>query len=128
MSGPNQYTLLAIDGITFTDFAVCGITMTLTPIDGVGPIRRTVNGNLRDFTQPQFRKYAVTISCDDIDAPDLAGIWRGMPITVTCIPALSGPSESPPSPLVLNCLVDSWSSERQEWPDISTWSLSAVEV
>ncbi len=121
------YTLLQLDGINFGDFAIRGITMTLAPIDSAA-VRRTINGTLRDFTSPQHRKYAVSISCDDVDAPDLAGIWRGMPVTVTCIPALSGASENPTAALVLDCLVDSWSSERQEWEDISTWSINLVEV
>jgi hypothetical protein len=99
----------------------------LAPIDSAA-VRRTINGNLRDFTAPQHRKYAVAISCEDVDAPDLAAICRGMPVTVTCIPALPGTSENPTAALVLDCLVDSWSSERQEWEDISTWSINMVEV
>lgn len=122
-----QYTLLQLDGISFGDTAIRGITMSLTPIDSAA-IRRTINGNLRDFTSPQHRKYAVAISCEDIDAPDLAGIWRGMPVTVTCIPALSGASENPTAALVLDCLVDSWSSERQEWENNTNWSINLVEV
>ncbi len=121
------YTLLELDGINFGDYAVRALTMTLQPIDSAD-LRRTINGTLRDFTSPQHRKYAVSISCEDVDAPDLAGIWRGMPVTVTCIPALSGASENPTAALVLDCLVDSWSSERQEWEDVSTWSISLLEI
>lgn len=124
---PVPYTLMALDGISFGDYAIRGITMTLEPID-TAAIRRTINGNLRDFTAPQFRKYAVSISCEDVDAPDLAGIWKGMPVTVTCIPALSGASENPTAQLVLDCLVDSWSSERQEWEDLVNWSINLLEV
>ena len=121
------YTLMALSGITFGDYAVRGITMTLDPIDVAG-LRRTINGTLHDFTAPQFRKYAVTISNEDVDAPDLTGVWKGMPVTVTCIPAMSGVSENPGPQLVLNCLLDSWSSERREWDDLVNWQIKLVEV
>ena len=71
------YTLLAIDAIDFSDYAVRGITMTLTPIDQAKNLTRDCRGALADISVAQFRQFKVTITCTDHEAPVLSGIWPG---------------------------------------------------
>jgi len=65
-----------------------GLTQTLDPIDAASNLLRTVNGDLVDFSPPQMRKYKSTISCTDVEAPALDGIWPGMVLTVNCVSEL----------------------------------------
>lgn len=58
------------------------IRENLRPIDA-GELRRTVNGTLVNLMVDEFRKYALTISSDDIRPPALAHLWRGSQLTIT---------------------------------------------
>lgn len=77
-------TLLTISGVVFPPGSGRGISQTLTPIGG-GEILRTVNGDLVDLTRPEFQKFATEITCSDMEAPTLAGIWPGKDVTIGCI-------------------------------------------
>lgn len=81
-------TLLVISGPGLPTYAARGLTQTLDPIDAAGALARTVNGGLIDFSPPQMRKYKSTISCADVEAPALDGIWPGQPLTIDCVPEL----------------------------------------
>ena len=122
-------TLLELTGIELGDYSCRGLTLDLQLVTASNGLRRTVNGALRDFTAPQFRKYQATISCEDQDAPELVGIWQGLPVTVTCIPGVVGATDdNPTATLILDMLVDSWQSSRAEWDALSNWSINLIEV
>jgi hypothetical protein len=56
-----------------------------TTVDQVfsGDMRRTVNGRLVDLTRPELRKFNVSMSAIGMSLPDLRGMWRGQPVTVS---------------------------------------------
>src|SRR6185436_21030557 len=62
------YTLLAIDSIDFSQYAVRGITMTLDPIDQAKNVARDCRGDLADISVVQFRQYKITVTCTDHEA------------------------------------------------------------
>jgi hypothetical protein len=118
------YTLIAIDAIDFTDFAVRGITMTLTPIDQSKNVARDCLGNLVDISVAQFRQHKITITCTDNDAPELANAWPGTDITITCLPRMNSTSDTP---LVIAAKVTSWNTSRDEWGAEIAWQIEAEQ-
>jgi len=60
------------------------ISQTLQPIDN-GDVRRTVNGNLRDMTRDENRKFEGQLSSTDQATPALAGVWKGSIHIVECV-------------------------------------------
>lgn len=118
-------TLLGLDGIDYPDWAMRGLSVTLTPI-AMGELRRDVMGGLVDMTLEQFRKYAITITCTDLDAPELTDVWRGKDVVVTLIAGL-GVENSSAGPLVLQTKVDTWESGRDEWAAQTNWTLTLLE-
>lgn len=56
-------TLLALTrtGYSLPEFASRGIQMTLEPIPSASNMRRDINGNLVDLSEPQMRKYRAHI-------------------------------------------------------------------
>lgn len=63
------------------------IRESLKPIDA-GELRRTVNGRLINLTATEFRKYALSISSDDIRPPALGHLWRGSEIIIAPVSEL----------------------------------------
>lgn len=118
-------TLLSIDGIDFSDYASRGITMTLQPIAS-GSLEYDVNGNLVDMTLPAFRKYGIGIECEDQEAPELTGIFKGTDITVNCIPGL-GVENSTDGILIMEMMVDDFTVRLDEWGAKIGWNLSALQ-
>jgi len=108
------YTLLAIDAIDFSDYAVRGITMTLAPIDQAKNLARDCRGVLADISVAQFRQYKVSITCTDHEAPVLTDIWPGQDITIDCIPGL-GASNATGDVLHILAKVMTWNTSRPEW-------------
>jgi hypothetical protein len=122
------YTLLAIDDIDFSDYAVRGITMTLAPIDQAKKVARDCRGALADISLAQFRQHRVTISCTDHEAPTLTDVWPGQDITITCIPGLgSGGTDGAGEVLTILAKVTSWNTSRDEWAAEVAWSLEAEQ-
>jgi len=122
------YTLLAIDGIDFSQYAVRGITMTLAPIDQAKALARDCRGELADISLAQFRQHKVTISCTDHEVPKLTGVWPGMDVTITCIPGLGVSSvPSPDDVLTILAKVTSWNTSRDEWAAEVAWQLEAEQ-
>jgi hypothetical protein len=122
------YTLLAIDDIDFSDYAVRGITMTLAPIDQAAALARDCRGELADISLAQFRQHKVTISCTDHEAPTLTDVWPGQDITITCIPGLgSGGTDGAGEVLTIMAKVTSWNTSRDEWAAEVAWSLEAEQ-
>ena len=120
------YTLLAIDAIDFSQYAVRGITMTLEPIDQAKNVARDCRGALADISLAQFRQYKVSITCTDHEVPELTGIWPGQDITITCIPGM-GASNSAGDVLILLCKVTTWNTSRDEWAAEIAWQLEAEQ-
>jgi hypothetical protein len=120
------YTLLAIDGVDFSQYAVRGITMTLTPIDQAANVARDCRGQLADISVAQFRQYKVAISCTDHEAPELTDVWPGMDVTITCIPGL-GAANGAGDVLTILAKVTAWNTSRDEWAAEVAWSLEAEQ-
>jgi hypothetical protein len=118
------YTLLAIDGIDFSQYAVRGITMTLTPIAQAANVARDCRGVLADISVAQFRQYKVTITCTDHEAPELTDVWPGADVTITCIPGL-GASNTTGDVLTILAKVTEWDTSRDEWAAEVAWKLEA---
>jgi hypothetical protein len=120
------YTLLAIDDIDFSQYAVRGITMTLDPIDQAKNLARDCRGQLVDISLEQFRQYKVTISCTEQEVPELTDVWPGKDITITCIPGL-GASNTTGDVLIILAKVTSWNTSRDEWAASIAWQLEAEQ-
>lgn len=123
----NNYTLLTIDGIEFSDDASLGISCSVKP-EANGALDRDVNGNLVDLTIESFRKLQVSVSCSWIDAPELSGIWKGSgPHTVTLVPHV-GVVNNTDNTMTLSMYVDDWSVIRDEWGAETGWQLDLREA
>ena len=120
------YTLLAIDDIDFSQYAVRGITMTLTPIDQSKNLARDCRGALVDISLAQFRQFAVTITCTDHEVPELTDVWPGQDITITCIPGL-GAANTTGDVLIILAKVTAWNTSRDEWASEISWQLEAEQ-
>jgi hypothetical protein len=120
------YTLLAIDDIDFSQYAVRGITMTLAPIEQAAALARDCRGALADISLAQFRQYKVTITCTDHEVPELTGIWPGQDITITCIPGL-GAANTTGDVLIILAKVTTWNTSRDEWAAEVAWQLEAEQ-
>lgn len=118
-------TVLSITGITLGDYSARGLTMTLNPVTAGAGLRRSVNGTLLDLTSPQFQKFAASISCTDVDAPELTDVWQGKIVTVSCIPNLGFNATAP---LTLTMMVDTWNVSADEWGDQTSWTINLLEV
>ncbi|MCF7728698.1 hypothetical protein [Sulfitobacter sp. M22] len=59
------------------DFSDRDISENLAPIDGSAAVRRTVNGRLVSVASPNFRKYRLSVSGSDVEAPALGQLWPG---------------------------------------------------
>jgi len=84
-------TLLILSGMGIPLYSARGLTQTLEPIEASANLRRTINGNLRDLSFEQFRKYKTKISCTDQRAPAIDGIFAGMEVEVHCVHELCYP-------------------------------------
>jgi hypothetical protein len=120
------YTLLAIDGVDFSQYAVRGITMTLTPIDQAKNVARDCRGQLADISVAQFRQYKVSVTCTDHEAPELTDVWPGMDVTITCIPGL-GAANGAGDVLTILAKVTAWNTSRDEWAAEVAWQLECEQ-
>jgi hypothetical protein len=129
-------TLLQIDEIDFSDYAVRELTMTLAPIVTGNELVRNVDGGLMDWSSPQFQKFQSTITCADLDPPAFMDIWPGKIVHVRCVPGLmessSGGSTAglldTDGTLSLIMMVSAWTSSRDDWGAMTSWQLDLKEV
>jgi hypothetical protein len=139
-------TLLRISGVGMSPYAARGLTQTLKPIEQASDLRRTINGELIDFSVEQFRKYASVISGNDQEPPGVGGIWPGRSVQVECIAELyyltaggsperpmAGGSERTAGPYtyyrpVLEMRVLDFDQSFDEWDTQVTWSLTLEEI
>lgn len=89
MTDSFENTVLALSGVGVPPYSARGLRQSITPIDSSRQMRRTVNGVLRDFSGPQFRKYGSTIGGTDQQPPACDGVWPGRQVTVSCIVELA---------------------------------------
>jgi hypothetical protein len=139
-------TLLMISGVGMSPYAARGLTQTLNPIDQAKDLRRTINGELIDFSVTQFQKYASVISGNDQMPPGVSGIWPGRAVQVECIAELyyvtaGGSAERPAvdSSLrvegpytyfrpILDMRVVDFNQTFDEWAAQVSWSLTLEEI
>lgn len=125
-----ETTLLSITGIDLGPYSTRDLTMTLEYIPQASQVDRDINGNLIDLSEPQFRKYRVTIACTDHESPVFIGVAPGTSITITTIPqlGLNRNTAEEQEVLTLTCLVMPWSVSRQEYKASTAWQIVAEEV
>lgn len=87
MSFPADNTNLVISGAGLSPYAVRGLTQTWKWLAQATQIRRTINGNARDISLPQFRKLESTITGSDQRPP--FAYRPGAEVTVDCLFNLS---------------------------------------
>jgi hypothetical protein len=121
------YTLLAIDGIDFSQYAVRGITMTLAPIQQATALARDCRGELADISVAQFKQYKLSITCTDHEAPELTDVWPGQDIAITCIPGLGVSNTTGEDVLTILAKVTAWNTSRDEWAAEVAWTLEAEQ-
>ncbi len=140
-------TLLVISGMGGFQYQARGLTQTLTLISQATDNERSVNGKLVNLANPVFQKYQSRISCTDVDAPPLDGLWPGMEVVVECAASLCYKTGNPGSPSrlevsgssyvqgnftfyrpVLTMLVKTYSENFEEWKGDMGWTLELEEV
>jgi hypothetical protein len=82
-------TVLVISAIGVPPYSARGLTQTLEPIAAALNQRRTVNGALVNLAPTQFKKYRSKITCTDILAPAIDGMFPGLEVTVDCVAELA---------------------------------------
>ncbi len=119
-------------GFELTDYAARGITMSMSPVDGAGNMRRDINGNLVNLSAVQFHKYKFHLSCTDQESPgfsaassDADAIWPGAEFTLTCIPQL-GAAEA--QTFTVMVMAPGWQVVTDEYNCDVGWSLDLEEV
>lgn len=144
MSGSDD-TLLVLTGIGIPAYSARGLTQTLEPIGAAGFLARTVNGALRNLSSTQFHKYQSAISCTDLQAPALEGIWPGQIVIVECVAELCYPVGGSPSRSfvsgsersdgafifyrpVLEMMVVGLTTTADEWGATFQWQLTLEEI
>lgn len=139
-------TLLVLSGMGVAPYSARGLSQSIEIVDAAKSMRRTINGVLRDVSEPQFRKYKTTISCNDQDAPALDGYFPGMEVVVDCVAELSFAihSGAPARPVVtgsertengftfyrpqLTMLVTGFNETKDEYGATTSWTLDLEEV
>jgi hypothetical protein len=143
----NADTMLIISGMGNFQYQARGLTQTLTLIPEATDLERSINGKLINMGNPVFRKYLSKITCTDVDAPPLDGLWPGMPVTVHCAASLCYATGNPGSPgrtevsgssyvqggftfyhPSLAMLVKTFSENWEEWRGDMGWALELEEV
>ena len=143
----NADTLLTISGMGDFMFQARNLTQTLDVIPEATDSERSVNGTLIDLSNPVFRKFKSKITCTDVDAPPLDGVWPGMILTVGCAVSLCYENGNPGSPIrpevsgssytqgsftfyrpVLEMRVITFSEDFEEWKSDVRWMLELEEV
>lgn len=82
-------TILKLVGMGLPSYSARGIKQTLEPIGAAAQLRRTINGSLKDISDPLLRKYQSTISATDQRPPALELVWPGKVLEVWCVQELA---------------------------------------
>ena len=140
-------TLLQISGLGTLLYQARGLTQSLEVIGQAKQQERTINGILKDISNPMFRKYASKISCSDNTTPPFDNWWPGMTVTVHCAAELcylTGNTGSPARPEVsgssytqgsftfyrpiMEMMVGPLALHLDEWKCVIGWDLELEEV
>lgn len=140
-------TVLTISGLGGFQYQARGLSQSLAPIKQTQQQLRTINGSLRDVSNHAFRKYMSEITCTDINAPPLDGLFPGDEVTVHCAAVLcykNGRLGSPNRPEVsgsswtlgaftfyrpvLHMMVMDLNENAEEWKADFQWKLTLEEV
>ena len=137
-------TLLRLTGAGIPPYSARGITETLAPISAAAQLVRTVNGELDDLSDTEFRKYAVTWTCRDTDAPAFGNLWPGQVLEADLISELAFETSTGGAERTVVSSRDSgeftfyrprltvrvlaFSHTRDEWGAATGWTLEAEEV
>lgn len=141
------------NGLTLPPYAARGLDQTLDPITNISgsggnvlgvQLRRDVNGNLGDFSKPQFHKYASTITCTDGDAPAFDDVWLGQIVEVDCaaelryLTATGSPARTVVDSRVegdytyyrprLTMMITGIKNTFKEYPALYNWQIDLQEV
>jgi hypothetical protein len=81
-------SILSITVADLPPYALRGVTERMRSISGANSQRRTIFGTLVDLGLPSHRKYAVSLTCRDQQAPRADFIWEGQTVVVDCITEL----------------------------------------
>lgn len=81
-----KVTRLDLGGI-IAPFSDRDISETIQPIGEASNLRRTINGRLISVSNPNYKKYRVSVTGKDIHVPAFDGIWPGEALEV--VPAAS---------------------------------------
>lgn len=145
-------TILTLSAIGIPPYSARGLKQTLTTINAATNLRRTVNGDLEDVSDPLFRKYESTITGEDVDPPAFGLVFPGRILTVGCISELAiqdsttdplGPEDLGRTPVtwparsadgfiffrpLLTMRVTGWNTSEDEYGKVVNWTLSLEEV
>jgi len=134
-------------GIPF--YSARDLEQTLEAIGEKDQAERNINGNLVNLAIPGlFEKYSSTVTCTDMTAPMIGGIWQGQTLVMDCCCEIAYPSSvmTPPRPLAtgtsvrddgngskfiypkLTVMLRKINQGFKEWPHTYNWSLAFEEV
>lgn len=82
-------TILKLVGMGLPPYSARGLKQTLEPIGAAAQLKRTINGDLNDVSDPLMRKYQSTISGTDQNSPAVGYCWPGTQLDVWSIVELS---------------------------------------
>jgi hypothetical protein len=139
-------TLLVISTFGAPPFSARGLSQTLEPIAQALNVRRTVNGRLVNLTPTQFLKYKSKITCNDMLAPAIDGVFPGALVTIDCVAELAYRTVggTPQRTIVdgssriegdftyyrprLDMMVITFSTQQDEWGAAVSWSIDLEEA
>ena len=138
-------TLLVLEGIGIPRWSARALTERFTIIDAANGVTRTINGRGVNWSQTQFRKYNLTITCLDQRIAAFDGIWPGAEVWIDCVTELAYPVYNSPGRMVvddserqegdfifyrprLNCLFLGFSGDTPEWEGRAGWEANFTEI
>ena len=141
---PNSQTALVISVMGVPFYSARGLSQTLEPIDASKNMRRSINGILTNVAHQQFSKYKSKITCTDMRAPAMDGIWPGLTVVVDCVAYLAYPIGGTPHRTViagsqftegsyvfylprLTMLITTSTMQMDEWAGTVPWELDLEE-
>lgn len=122
--GDGSVTDLVVVGVTIPDFAARGLKVRISNIEQASRLERTVNATLINLSDPLFRKRKVMISGSDVEFPYFADVWPGDEVTVTSIIEANAGGD----PIVIVGMIKDFEMERDEYEQVSSWTMEVWEI
>lgn len=138
--------LIQFSPIGTPPFSIRDATQQLEPIQQAGVIRYDVNGVPMDLTPRQFKKYRMTVDCEDMTSPAIDDILVGQVLIVDCAVELNFITEggAPSRPVVdgsmrveglrtfyrpqLTVMVTNHTVSAREFQASVNWHMEATEM